>query len=279
MRPSPGYRRPARRSRILPFRVWFLFTVAWGLALSGGPFTHAAEPQVRCPDCNERGKMPCPECDGRGHLEQNCSSCNGRGQKSCPVCTKNMNEAGDGRVSCNLCSGDGSIAATGKSCSRCAGVGSSACLTCGGKAVRSCVPRVYGGRCPTCRSARRVPCRTCGGDKRVTEAVRARRLRVKNTAAIARAAAVSAKPGKKKSLGANARPASRVTGSVEATAEETPPPATAGRPAAAAARRCSATASWASARPGRCSVVADALSPAAFGDGEVVGAASLLLCP
>ena len=172
--------------------------------------------------------MPCPECDGRGHLEQNCSSCNGRGQKSCPVCTKKMNEAGDGRVSCNLCSGDGSIAATGKSCSRCAGVGSSACLTCGGKAVRSCVPRVYGGRCPTCRSARRVPCRTCGGDKRVTEAVRARRLRVKNTAAIARAAAVSAKPGKKKSLGANARPASRVTGSVEATAEETPPPAAAG---------------------------------------------------
>ena len=174
--------RPAATATRDFFRVGVMFSLLCSLLAVAAP---AAEPQVRCPDCNKRGRMSCPDCDGRGHLERDCTICSGRGEAACPVCTKKTNEAGKGLLRCHRCRGDGTIEATGKSCSRCAGQGSTTCLTCRGKTVRPCVPRVYDKRCPTCRSARRIQCRTCGGDQRVTAAVREHRLRAKSTAAMA----------------------------------------------------------------------------------------------
>lgn len=135
-----------------------------------------AEELVRCPHCDEKGRIDCPVCKGRGEIFRTCEICGGKGRKPCPVCVKDSREenaAPPGQVVCGYCGGSGTLGSTGKICQRCAGAGFQTCLTCGGKGTVPCAKEVFVRVCRHCRYVRKVTCPTCGGTRLVSPAVAA----------------------------------------------------------------------------------------------------------
>ena len=170
----PVTRQAARHPR--PRRGWSALFVSWMFAIATA-FPCAAdvvaqEPSappglVRCPPCDNEGRVVCPRCEGKKKLEKDCPRCDGSGERVCTQCSKYS--TGDGVIPCGYCGGKGSIGTTRpKKCPECGGPGTKECPTCDGDGTLKCPKKVYDTICPRCRFAGKVSCPTCDGKKWIT---------------------------------------------------------------------------------------------------------------
>lgn len=122
-------------------------------------------PKADCPTCGGSGKATCESCVGKGEIWKPCPICKASGRKPCPVCASEERRAsspGPGRLVCTHCGGKG-IRSSGRTCSRCLGEQSIACVTCIGKGTLSCRKQVFDKVCPVCRFVGKVDCPSCRG--------------------------------------------------------------------------------------------------------------------
>ena len=141
---------------------------------------------VRCPDCNKKGRARCPQCEGKGLLARNCPACNASGRRPCKVCTDGASADSPGRLVCPSCGGAGAVGDDARTCSRCKGAQTVICNTCLGKGSHHCRKRIFDTVCPTCRFSGKISCPTCEGQLWLAPAVlasrKARAASLKNSA-------------------------------------------------------------------------------------------------
>lgn len=130
---------------------------------------------VRCPDCDDKGRMKCSQCGGKGLLARDCPRCDATGRRPCRVCTDGESADSPGRLVCPGCAGSGTVGDEGRTCPRCGGRQTVICGTCLGKGSHSCRKHILDKVCPTCRFSGRTPCTTCDGKLWLAPAVLASR--------------------------------------------------------------------------------------------------------
>jgi hypothetical protein len=147
--------------------------------------------EVDCRKCTGKRVVDCPRCSGKGVVPATCTACNGQKMVVCPVCHGVTPKCevckGEGKRSCLLCRGTGTIQASGQvgqKCPDCGGSGKKTCNICNGKGTQTCrqcngQPQVpcpqckgTGGvpvQCPDCKGSKTRSCPACGGTGKTRE--------------------------------------------------------------------------------------------------------------